>query len=399
MRTWHQARQWAAMLGAAVLVAACGGGGSGGVDTGGTGAPLSFSKGPISGFGSVIVNAVRFDDSDPNIVIVDADGNALRRDDLKLGMVAEIDGDGIVAGSAGATSTAKASRIRISSEIVGPVEGIDVARQTLTVLGQEVRVNSATAFDTALPSQLASLENDDVVEVYALPDGVSGRYLATRIGLKTSATRYRLRGVVASLITSARTFAIGNLTVSYAGLSSDPVPLGLANGRIVTLQLATTPVSGVWTALRIDDASATPDDRSHARIEGLVTAVTSARAFTVDGVSVNASSAELPDGAVALGLRVEVEGALVGGVLVANKVEIEDESESAEVELIGSVSAVNTNANTFVLRGFNVVYGNDVRFDDGREVNLIDNAQVEVRGTLAPDRISVIATRIKFEQP
>lgn len=397
MRTWHQARQWAAMLGAAVLVAACGGGGSGGVDTGGTGAPLSFSKGPISGFGSVIVNAVRFDDSDATIV--DADGNRLRRDDLKLGMVAEIDGDGIVAGSAGATSTAKASRIRISSEIVGPVEGIDVARQTLTVLGQEVRVNSATAFDTALPSQLASLENDDVVEVYALPDGVSGRYLATRIGLKTSATRYRLRGVVASLITSARTFAIGNLTVSYAGLSSDPVPLGLANGRIVTLQLAMTPVSGVWTALRIDDASATPDDRSHARIEGLVTAVTSARVFTVDGVSVNASSAELPDGAVALGLRVEVEGALVGGVLVANKVEIEDESESAEVELIGSVSAVNTNANTFVLRGFNVVYGNDVRFDDGREVNLIDNAQVEVRGTLAPDRISVIATRIKFEQP
>lgn len=395
MRTWHQARQWAAMLGAAVLVAACGGGGSGGVDTGGTGAPLSFSKGPISGFGSVIVNAVRFDDSDATIV--DADGNRLRRDDLKLGMVAEIDGDGIVAGSAGATSTAKASRIRISSEIVGPVEGIDVARQTLTVLGQEVRVNSATAFDTALPSQLASLENDDVVEVYALPDGVSGRYLATRIGLKTSATRYRLRGVVASL--AASTFAIGNLTVSYAGLSSDPVPLGLANGRIVTLQLATTPVSGVWTALRIDDASATPDDRSHARIEGLVTAVTSARVFTVDGVSVNASSAELPDGAVALGLRVEVEGALVGGVLVANKVEIEDESESAEVELIGSVSAVNTNANTFVLRGFNVVYGNDVRFDDGREVNLIDNAQVEVRGTLAPDRISVIATRIKFEQP
>jgi len=43
----------------AALAASCGGG----VDSGGTGAPISsYASGPITGFGSVIVNGVRFDD-------------------------------------------------------------------------------------------------------------------------------------------------------------------------------------------------------------------------------------------------------------------------------------------------------------------------------------------------
>ena len=396
MNTWPWMRRLAAVLGATVLVTACGGGGSGGVDTGGTGAPLSFSKGPISGFGSVIVNAVRYDDR--FATIVDADGNAVRRDDLKLGMVAEIDGDAIVAGSAGATSTARASRIRIASEIVGPVQG--VSGQTLTVLGQQVRVDAAPAFDTALPLRLASLVVGGVVEVYALPDGVTGRYLATRIGLKAAPASYRLRGVVASLDTSAsaRTFTIGALPVTYAALASEQLSAVLANGRIVSLRLAKAPVSGVWTALRIDDASAAPSERNQARIEGLVTAIASATTFFVDGVQVNASGAEFTDGAVALGLRVEVEGALVGGVLIASKVDIKNESESAEIELDGQIDN-DPVGQSFVLRGVTVRYDGSVRFDDGSAASLIKGANVEVRGTLAPDGTAVVATRIKFDKP
>lgn len=390
MNPWHWARRLAALTAAAVLVAGCGGGG--GVDTGGTGAPLSFTRGSISGFGSVIVNAVRFDDSGADIV--DDDGNALPRSRLALGMTTEIDAGAITAGTGGSTATA--TRIRISSEIVGPVQAVDTTAQTVTVLGQTVRVDSATVFDSSLAGRLAALTVGTLVEVYALPEATSGRYLATRIEPKASASAWRLRGVVAGLDTSAQRFRIGGINVSYAGVAS--VPAGLANGRLVKLRLAKTTSAGVYTALRLETGLSTPEDRDEAQLEGLVTLITSARRFVVDGVAVDASGAVFEDGPVALGQRVEIEGALVGGVLVAAKVEIEDEDESSEVRLDGPISAVDATAQTFLLKGLTVRWTATTEFDgDLTPDGLVDGAVVEVRGTLADGDSVLVATRIKLE--
>ena len=63
----------------ACLLAACGGGGGGGVST--TDATVI---GPITGFGSVMVNGIRFDDDNAVITIEDA---IQARDQLRLGMV------------------------------------------------------------------------------------------------------------------------------------------------------------------------------------------------------------------------------------------------------------------------------------------------------------------------
>jgi surface antigen len=382
-------RRIAALLGTTLLVAACGGGG--GVDTGGTGAPLSFTRGSIAGFGSVIVNAVRFDDSSASIV--DDDGNRLARSALALGMTTEIDAGSIRTGTTGATATA--SRIRVSSEIVGPVQAVDTAAQTVTVLGQVVRVNTATVFDSALAGRLTALTVGAVLEVYALPDATSGSYLATRIEPKSSADAWRLRGVVAGLDTAAERFRVGGITVSYAALGG--APAGLANGRIAKLRLETTPVGGVYTALRVDASALTPSDRDEAQLEGLVTEVRSATRFFVDGVEVDAVDAVFEDGAVALGSRVEVEGALVGGVLVAAKVEIEDEDESSEFELEGSIASIDTATQTFVLQGFTVSYAGTVRYDDGTEADLGAGVEVEVRGTLVSGDKRLVATRIQFD--
>jgi hypothetical protein len=382
-------RRLAALIGSAVLLAACGGGG--GVDTGGTGAPLSFTRGSVAGFGSVIVNAVRFDDSSAEIL--DDDGNRLSRSALALGMTTEIDAGAIRSDATGATATA--SRIRVSSEIVGPVQAVDAAAQTVTVLGQTVRVNAATVFDDALAGKLAALTVGAVVEVYALPDGTSGSYLATRIEPKSSATAWRLRGVVAGLDTTAERLRIGGITVSFATL--EPAPAGLANGRIVKLRLEKTAVSGVYTALRLDAGALTPTDRDEAKLEGLVTAVVSGTRFFVDGVEVDAGSAAFEDGAVALGDRVEVEGALVAGVLVAAKVEIEDEDEASEVELEGTITSIDTNAKTFVLNGFTVRYDSVERYEDGTESDLGEGILVQVRGTLGAGEKQLTATRIKFD--
>ena len=80
-------------LAAAALLGACGGGGgdTAGVGTGGTG---SFSVGTVTGFGSVFVNGIRYEDNGARLVDDDGTVKVLGTDDnpLKVGMVVEVTG-------------------------------------------------------------------------------------------------------------------------------------------------------------------------------------------------------------------------------------------------------------------------------------------------------------------
>ncbi|HET9821328.1 MAG TPA: hypothetical protein VFQ16_05830, partial [Burkholderiaceae bacterium] len=60
-RVWLTGLAVALALG--VTLSGCGGG----VETGGTGASNTYAEGPITGFGSVIVNGVRFDDRSADV--------------------------------------------------------------------------------------------------------------------------------------------------------------------------------------------------------------------------------------------------------------------------------------------------------------------------------------------
>src|SRR5690606_36947233 len=95
LRRWSR-RPFLAGLAASLALAACGGGGDGGgfastgVGSGGTGmfASSVSVSGPIRGFGSIIVNGIRFDDSNASISLGD-DNGGLRSADLRLGMMVE----------------------------------------------------------------------------------------------------------------------------------------------------------------------------------------------------------------------------------------------------------------------------------------------------------------------
>ena len=201
------------------------GGCGGGVDSGGTGAPASSASGPITGFGSVIVNGVHFDDSSADVT--DADGTVRSRDELKLGMTTTIRGSAIVVDFNGASSTA--TSIVFGSAILGPVDNIDTGANTLVVLGQTVDVRPTTVIDSSLNGGLAALSVGDVIEVYALFDASNNHYSATRIERKTSFSAYRLRGVVSNLDPATKTFNIGSERISYAGVPASDVPAALAN--------------------------------------------------------------------------------------------------------------------------------------------------------------------------
>src|SRR5690242_7106261 len=78
---------------AAALLSGCGGGGDAGSAMSSPAAQSSFAAGAISGFGSVIVNGVRFDDSKARIS--DDVGNAAASSSLRLGMQVEIHGGAV----------------------------------------------------------------------------------------------------------------------------------------------------------------------------------------------------------------------------------------------------------------------------------------------------------------
>jgi hypothetical protein len=377
----------------ALMLAGCGGGGGGGVDSGGTGS--SFTSGAITGFGSVIVNSVHFDDT--NASVMDLDGVARSRDDLRLGMTTEIRGSAISADSTG-LNTSAASTIVFGGDIVGLIDSINVAGDQLVVFGQTIDVNPTTVFDDATVSGgLPALSAGDVVEVYALFDAASGHYIATRIERKGSVAAFRLRGVVSNLDTSAKTFDIGNEPISYAGLSG-PTPASLVNGASLLVRVQPARVGGLWIVATLDDGAQKPRDRDEVRIEGLIGAFTSAAQFVVNGVVVDASHITPPAG-LASGVRVEVEGTSSGGVLVADKIEVETlgDIENERFELRGSITSVNVAQLSFVIRGETVTYSlTTTDFRNGTAAGLAAGVNVEARGNLSPDGTHLLATRITF---
>jgi Domain of unknown function (DUF5666) len=343
----------------------------------------------------VIVGGVRFDDT--TATVADAEGDVRSRDDLKLGMTITVRGTPIAGdGSSAATS------IVVGSAIVGPVSAIDSGAATLTVLGQPVDVLTTTVFDDSLGGALAALSVGDVVEVYALLDTATQRYRATRIERKTPALVYQLRGVVANLNAGTRSFTVGSQSITYAALSGGDVPAGLANGSIVRVVLRVIPVAGVREALRLRLGVTEPRDFDEVRIEGLISAFTSSAVFSVDGVPVDAAQASFPDGTagLAVGVRVALQGTVSNGVLNVSRVQIKSAAqvENDGFELRGLLTALDTTAQRFTLRGVSIDYSGPVDYRDGTQADLRALASVEVRGRLSSDGTRLVATRITFRR-
>ena len=395
---WHalnNVRGWAGLALAAFvvgLIGACGGGS--GVGVGGTG---SFASGPISGFGSVIVNGIEFDDSTARIE--DESGSPSNRSALRLGMTADID-SGPLGGAADAP-TAVATRIRYASVLAGAVASVDAARSSLVVFGQSVAATPTTVFDERLASGLASINVGDGVRVYGVFDAATNGFVATRIEpAPFSLAAPSVRAVVRNLDTTARTFSLGAVGFSYAGLSPAELPAGLADGAFERVRASAAPVAGRRVVLAFGVAEREVPDAGSARLRGSVTSFTSPARFSIDGRPVDAASATFPDGTagLVLGARVEARGVSVAGVLRATQVKVDGNSgPSDEIRLLGLIESHNPAQQTFVLRGTTVFYGAaGVRFDKGTAADIAAGAPAEVRGALSADGTRVVAARIRI---
>lgn len=392
-------RGWLRSLGLLTLglaLASCGGG----VESGGTGMSAGYSSGAITGFGSVVVNGVHFDESTAHIH--DADGNTLSRDALRLGMTVEIE-----SGAIDSTAlTATAQDVNVISDLLGPVSAVDAAASTVTVLGQTVRITASTLFDSALAGGLSALGVGQVVEVYAIFDPVNRVYAARLLLPRSSPDHYTLRGVVSGWNSAARQFQMGPATLTYP---ADAVPAGLANGATLRLRLSTqVDGSGRWGVTAAQPASRLPQDGTEAEIEAVVSAYTSLSNFVVAGVAVDASSATVQSHGLTLaaGVRVEVEGRMQGTVLKATKLELKGSEDSAggddsgggqEFELSGQIGSLDTTAQTFVIRTQTVSYAQAAFEPPGTAANLANGVKVEVKGVRSADGTLVTASEVKFD--
>jgi hypothetical protein len=394
MRIHPLSNRWRALAASVLLwLAGCGGG----VETGGTGATGgAYVEGPIIGFGSIVVAGVHFEDSSARIE--DADGSVRGRDVLRLGMRVEIE-SGAIADDGSGGRTATATRVRFASDLLGPVTNADARGLLIAVLGQAVRVTSATVID-GVPGGAASLADGDIVEVHGFidPGALIDRYVATRIERRSATpAAYRVRGLVRDLTTSPPSLRVG---AQRFDLAATGVPAGLSNGQLVRMTVGTAQVNGRWPVTAIAVESRRVLDRDEAEVEGLITALTSITRFAVNGIDVDASGADFVDGSsgILLGARVKVRGRSAGGELIATSVDLRSDEDAFNdgVDLREVITDLNTATQTFRVRGITVYYGNGPRFDNGTVADLVNGRRVRVRGLLSQDRTRAIATRIEF---
>ncbi len=388
------------LLSSALVLAGCGGGGGGGGTTAASGVAGSSASGAITGFGSIIVGGVHYDDSTATS-IKDDDGVSKSSSDLKLGMVVKIKGG--KTSNDGNSIKASCDSIEVHSELQGPIDAGSKTATSFKVLGQTVEISATTFFDDGLT--FASLATGNVVEVYGFINPLNNTMAATRVELKPNANKFKLQGAISALNTASKTFSIGTLTISY--LTAElPDSLTLTDGLVVRVRLAITPLTGTRTALRIRAAEDKHDDIDEAEVEGFITEFTSLALFKVNGLVVNTNATtkfDFPVGTILrVGDRVEVEGRIVDGILIAKEVELEDDEDDEDLfkfELHGFVSglAKTDGTGTFVLRGVPVSYNATTVFTDGlTRDNLANGSKVEVKGTLLNGN-TVLATEISRE--
>ena len=366
-----------------------GNGNTDGVGSGGTGVTADAAGiGAADGLGSIILNGLRYDTDSATINVEDAA-------ELQIGMSAR------VAGKVDANFTSGiATQVVSAAELRGAVSHIDLGAGSFVVMGIGVSIDNATVWADA--SGLASMVDGSLVQVWGLP-GAPGTLRATRVQIAPTLIAPLVTGAVQNLDAANKTFTLGQLTVEYGAASFTGIDAtSLVNGVIVRARGTTAPGAGRFKATKVEGWYAIPlSDGVAVQLAGVITDFASRGAFEVLGTPVDATSSLInggPASSLGNGVKVEVDGFMSGGVLVAKKLRIRNVPGTggpASFTLIGAIGAFHSAAD-FRVRGQPVDASRPgTVFENGTIANL-DNGQ---RVTVVGDRVLngvLIAQRVTF---
>ncbi|MFM1988390.1 MAG: hypothetical protein RJA99_1347 [Pseudomonadota bacterium] len=426
MTPFHRGLPAACIAAALAALSGCGGGGgadgtSASIATGGgasgTGSPLagggaSGTGSPLTGTplfaegvmarGSVILNGVRYDDTAAQVTDDRGRGVAQLADGMRVKLRGRIADDGV----SGTTD-----RVSIEPELRGTVGAVDTTAvpPIVVVGGVPVRVDDTTAWANGPTlATLASLVGQRV-EVHGLRDA-TGTIRASRVEAALPASvSDGLKGPI-TMALSGSAFAIaggagGSVTVTLggapvflpAGSACTASAAALSIGRVVEVQgRFTGPNAFVADRVECEDladdsAGVRPSSGSRNEVEGYVSAFDAAAStFSIGSTGVSWTSGTQFRGGVATdlanGRRVEVDGTLTGGRLVAREVSF----KQARAILQGSVVGYAAGGRSFT------VLGRTVQLTDLSDIGatLANGARVEVRGA-ATGAATLVADEVR----
>lgn len=314
----------------------CSGGGGGGTGVPSANTTSVTSSGTITDFGSVYINGRKYEIDASTSTSVDGSaavkGDVEARKVLKVGMVVTVSGT-----TNGSSRTA--STITHTDTLEGPISKVDETNSLLEVLGQTVRIDNTTIFDsgvTFFTDPLTDLKNGDVVEVsgFVKSDGViTASFIERKAGALTNCSQgCEIKGIVTGHDHNTTTFLIGGLKVVYDNntiISDMPAPDG-NNWDTLFVEVKGTAFNSVTTTLtatKVEREDFQAPEGSEVELEGFVTSVRGEGHFMLGTTEVLAANAQYLGGLkteVAVGQKLEVEGSISNNVITATKVKFQD---------------------------------------------------------------------------
>ncbi|MDH3715116.1 MAG: DUF5666 domain-containing protein [Gammaproteobacteria bacterium] len=338
-------KQFITMTTLAALLAGCGGSDGGSAGPGGTNV---MSSGTISGYGSAVVNDVRYETANTRL-ISDDDGTVVLENptDAELREAVELGEVVTVRGTRNDDGTGDATTIRIDDELVGEIESVSADDGTFVALGQTVSVTPDTIIDDSIIEAFRGTEVADDQRFGGLPETLDDLLSATML----------------------------------VEVSGYPSRNGIEATRIDDVDGAGGPVE--------------------AEVKGFVKNLAGGQ-FNINTLTVMYDAGDLDDSFGGRDLReddyVEVKGTPMGLLtLDANDIELEDDLldddfDEGEIEIEGVI--LDIRPDTAGSGGVIVINGHEIRVDD---VSLFsEGLRVEIHGTLRSDG-SVAVSRIHDE--
>ena len=357
MRVWGWLKVGLALL----LSASCGGNTGTSLAEGGISGTGITTVGTISGFGSMIVNGVRYELSGASF---ERDGVSVSgQQDYRVGELVTIQGTLLQDRLQG-----QASSVSYQTQLSDVVTQASLDGVTLEVLGQTVRVTSLSVLHGF--SQLQQLQPGDWVQVSGLRDA-QGHWVASSLLLKTQGfeegvDQQRVRGEVLSVDDQNQRLMMGRLVIDFSGLPESATE-SLESGVLIEVMSSRALTDSdvlIATGLSLLE-SKSYSLGAELEIEGVIDQVIGDGHLRMDGLDVKYDVSTEFEYGVSTDLVpnawIEVEGRVdAEGSLVAQKIEIKRQSDGAdEQELEGIITSVDVLTGQLTVSG--IVVQTDAR--------------------------------------
>jgi hypothetical protein len=228
--------------------------------------------GTITGFGSIIVNGLELEFN--HSTLVENDGKPATLEHLRVGQVVH----GVARPRDGKLYL---DSLEIQHAVSGPISAIDHAGESMTILGQKVRLHLGG--DKAAIESFKTLQKDDVVSVSGLRLA-DGTIIATRVDQRRPDGRTVVRGEAASV--TGTSLRIGDLDVALRDAVTTSPPT--AGGRVF---VSGRMLNGAFVADVVAASASFGDDVKEVSLEAYVSPeALKGGTWTVNGLTVMGAS-------------------------------------------------------------------------------------------------------------